>query len=102
VRGAKDHTSHRLAVLGFSQRQAVVTQYVICAVLGVLAVIVSQADVTTGETIGAGVAVIGVCAFATLEIVRWQQLKREKLAAAKQAPGGIGLETTSKTTNTKG
>lgn len=78
VRGAKDHTSHRLAVLGFSQRQAVITQYVVCVLLGAAAVVVSQADAAIGQAVGIGVLAIGVCAFVALEIVRWQQLKREK------------------------
>jgi len=99
VRGAKDHTSHRLAALGFSQRQAVITQYIVCGVLGALALVVSQTDVSTGQTIGAGVAALGVCAFATLEIVRWRQLKREKAAPVEQAQITTDLVTT---TNTKG
>ncbi|MHB8627886.1 MAG: glycosyltransferase family 4 protein [Aggregatilineales bacterium] len=99
VRGAKDHTSHRLAVLGFSQRQAVVTQYVICAMLGIAAIVVSQADVAIGQAIGIGVALIGLCAFVGLEIVRWRQLKREKLAQAEQPQPSTDFATT---TNTKG
>lgn len=102
VRGAKDHTSHRLAALGFNQRQAVVTQYAICVALGVLALIVSQADVAVGQTIGLGVAILGGCAFVTLEVVRWRQLKRERrerAALAEQPPIGIDSMTI---TNTKG
>jgi UDP-GlcNAc:undecaprenyl-phosphate GlcNAc-1-phosphate transferase len=88
VRGAKDHTSHRLAVLGFSQRQAVVTQYAISVVLGIAAVVVSQAEVATGQAIGLGVGAIGLCAFVGLEIARWRQVKmekREKLAQAERS-----------------
>ena len=107
VRGAKDHTSHRLAALGFSQRQAVMTQYVICAMLGVLALIVSQSDIAVGQAIGIGVAVVAACAFVALEIVRWQQLKREKqekrkpqaLTEAEHLP--VESETVT-ITNTKG
>jgi len=102
VRGAKDHTSHRLAVLGLNQRQTVVTQYAICVVLGILALVVSQTDVVTGQTIGIGVAAIGACSFVLLEIVRWRQLKREKREKAAQAEQPvIGIDSMT-ITNSKG
>jgi len=80
VRGAKDHTSHRLAILGFSQRQAVLTHYGVCVMLGLSALLVSQISVETGELIGGAVAIIALGLFVFLQIVRIEDQKRQKQA----------------------
>jgi len=82
VRGAKDHTSHRLAILGFSQRQAVITHYGACIVLGLIALVISQTSVTSAELISAITAFIALGLFVFLLIVRSRDLKRQKQANA--------------------
>ncbi len=69
-KGGKDHTSHRLVALGMSQRAAVISLYMVCILLGVTAIIVSQAPVETAQSIGALVAGLGLIAFVALEVVR--------------------------------
>jgi len=48
--GAKDHSSHRLVLLGLSERTAVLTLYLICAISGTVALLLKQAqpDVAPG------------------------------------------------------
>ena len=41
--GAKDHSSHRLVLLGLSERNAVLTLYSICAISGVVALLLRKA-----------------------------------------------------------
>lgn len=50
--GGRDHTSHRLVALGMSDRQAVLTLYVISIISGIVALLVRDLP------IGAGVAII--------------------------------------------
>lgn len=42
--GAKDHSSHRLVLLGLSERNAVLTLYLICAISGTVALLLKQAQ----------------------------------------------------------
>ncbi len=65
--GGKDHTSHRLVAMGLSHRQAVVTLYVACILLGVAAIIVSQASPSVALVVGAVTAAVGIVAFIVLE-----------------------------------
>jgi UDP-GlcNAc:undecaprenyl-phosphate GlcNAc-1-phosphate transferase len=88
VRGAKDHTSHRLAILGFSQRQAVLAHYGACIVLGLIALIVSQSSVETGELIGGATGIVVLGLFVFLQIVRSRDQKRQKQA---KAPASVPL-----------
>jgi UDP-GlcNAc:undecaprenyl-phosphate GlcNAc-1-phosphate transferase len=53
----KDHISHRLVAAGMTQREAVLTVYVVCFVVGLLAVFVTRASVVEGY-IGGGVAAL--------------------------------------------
>ncbi len=55
----KDHTSHRLVRLGFSQREAVLIIYLLGGGFGMVALFVTQADVMEGYMIGGAVAVLG-------------------------------------------
>ncbi len=48
----KDHVSHRLVAAGMTQREAVLTLYVVAFVLGMLATFVTQASVAEGYTVG--------------------------------------------------
>ena len=54
----KDHTSHRLVNLGFSQREAVLILYLLGGVFGMIALYVTQASIIEGYTIGILTAVI--------------------------------------------
>ena len=62
--GGKDHSSHRLALLGLKSRNTVLIVYLICALLGILALVVSKSSFKTGITIIifviTGLALLGV------------------------------------------
>ena len=63
----KDHTSHRLVSMGFTQREAVMILYLAGGALGLLAVFVTQATVLEGYVVGGAVTLTGVVALVTLE-----------------------------------
>jgi UDP-GlcNAc:undecaprenyl-phosphate GlcNAc-1-phosphate transferase len=71
--GGKDHTSHRLVAMGLSHRLAVINLYGTCILLGIAAIIVSQAPPRLAMIVGIGVAAIAVGTFIILEVVRFQQ-----------------------------
>ena len=48
----QDHTSHRLVAAGMTQREAVLTLYVVSFILGLLAIFVTRASVLEGYTVG--------------------------------------------------
>jgi UDP-GlcNAc:undecaprenyl-phosphate GlcNAc-1-phosphate transferase len=48
----KDHISHRLVRAGLTRREAVLTLYIVCFMLGLLAVFVTQASIVEGYTVG--------------------------------------------------
>lgn len=58
----KDHTSHRLVQMGYSQREAVLILYLVCGIFGMAALFVTQADIIEGYFIGGVVAL--TCAYA--------------------------------------
>jgi UDP-GlcNAc:undecaprenyl-phosphate GlcNAc-1-phosphate transferase len=55
----KDHVSHRLVSLGYTQREAVLILYLVAGILGVIAIFVTQASVLEGYIVGAVVAIAG-------------------------------------------
>ncbi len=63
----KDHVSHRLVRAGFTHREAVLTLYVVCFILGMLAIFVTQASVGEGYTTGALAALTGLFALWRME-----------------------------------
>jgi UDP-GlcNAc:undecaprenyl-phosphate GlcNAc-1-phosphate transferase len=63
----KDHTSHRLVSMGFTQREAVLILYLLGGALGVLAMFITQADVVESYSIGAIVLGAGLFGLARLE-----------------------------------
>lgn len=65
----KDHISHRLVKMGFTQREAVLILYLIAGGLGVLAMYMMQASIVEGYVIGAIVAVAALVFLARLERV---------------------------------
>jgi UDP-GlcNAc:undecaprenyl-phosphate GlcNAc-1-phosphate transferase len=67
--GGKDHVSHRLVAMGLTQREAVLVLYLVCGVLGVLAVFITQAGLLEGYVIGGTIALAGLLALGRLESV---------------------------------
>jgi UDP-GlcNAc:undecaprenyl-phosphate GlcNAc-1-phosphate transferase len=63
----KDHTSHRLVNMGFTQREAVMILYLVGGTLGLLAIFVTQATVLEGYVVGAAVALVGLVVLVILE-----------------------------------
>ena len=66
----KDHTSHRLIELGFSQREAVLILYLFSGMLGMVAIFITQASIPEGYIIGGLVAVLCISGIIALE--RWR------------------------------
>jgi UDP-GlcNAc:undecaprenyl-phosphate GlcNAc-1-phosphate transferase len=66
----KDHISHRLVAVGWSQREAVLGLYLICCTLGVLAMFLTQAGLVGAYVVGGAVALAGAYALWRLEQVR--------------------------------
>lgn len=71
----KDHLSHRLVKLGYTQREAVLIIHLICCAFGVIATYVMQATVLEGYLLGGLVALIAFGAIVWLE---------------RKAPTGLG------------
>jgi UDP-GlcNAc:undecaprenyl-phosphate/decaprenyl-phosphate GlcNAc-1-phosphate transferase len=80
----KDHVSHRLVKMGFTQREAVLILYLACCVLGILAMYLTQASQIEGY-------VVGVAAFLTGAYFLW---KLEKVGPLVTPPSS-GEGTTS-------
>ncbi len=68
----KDHTSHRLVRMGFSQREAVLIIYLLGGVFGMIALFITQADVVEGYTIGLSAAAVGL--FGIYKLLRREEL----------------------------
>lgn len=63
----KDHTSHRLVQLGFSQREAVLILYLAAGAAGMIGVFITEATVAEGYAIGAVAVLLGLGLIAWLE-----------------------------------
>lgn len=63
----RDHTSHRLVLLGFSRRETVLILYLVSGILGMMALYVTQATVLEGYTLGVIAAVLAAGAIWWLE-----------------------------------
>jgi UDP-GlcNAc:undecaprenyl-phosphate GlcNAc-1-phosphate transferase len=63
----QDHTSHRLVAAGMTQREAVLTLYVVSFVLGLLATFVTRASVPEGYIVGGLVVLAGLYGLWRLE-----------------------------------
>ena len=68
-RGGKDHLSHRLVSLGLTRREAVMALYLLQGALGIAALVVMQADLLEGYSVGAVVLVCAILAAYKLEQV---------------------------------
>lgn len=58
----KDHTSHRLVSLGFSQREAVLILYLVAGMFGLIALFVAEATIFEGYVMGTAVALTALYA----------------------------------------
>ena len=81
----KDHVSHRIVALGYTRREAVLTCYLICAGLGVVALFTTQAGIIEGYIVGGAMALVAIASLWRLEQVdypgkevRGEFLKRRK------------------------
>lgn len=63
----KDHLSHRLVELGFSEREAVLTLYLVTGAFGMVAIFITRADLLEGYTIGAVTLLLGAYTILRLE-----------------------------------
>jgi UDP-GlcNAc:undecaprenyl-phosphate GlcNAc-1-phosphate transferase len=69
VTPGKDHTSHRLVRMGFTQREAVMALYLVGGMLGMVAVFVTQADLVEAYLFGGTVFLAAVYGIWRLEKV---------------------------------
>jgi len=81
----KDHTSHRLVAMGYTQREAVLILYLIGGALGVVAMFITQADVVESYIFGAIVFLAGIFGLVRLER---QWTARTQPAASKETLHG--------------
>ena len=56
----KDHTSHRLVALGFSQREAVLILYLVSGVMGLIGIFITEATLLEGYAIGSAAVILGL------------------------------------------
>lgn len=56
----KDHTSHRLVAMGFSQLEAVLILYLVSGGMGLISIFITEATLLEGYAIGGTVAVLGL------------------------------------------
>ena len=78
----KDHSAHRLANLGLGQRGAVLALYLIGAICGGLAVLVSYLPNTAAVSVFVAVVVVMLLAIALLERAPYERQKTKKDASA--------------------
>lgn len=63
----KDHSSHRLVLLGFTQREAVLLLYLLGGAFGMVALFITQATVAEGYVIGGTVAALSLAGILWLD-----------------------------------
>lgn len=73
----KDHTSHRLMSLGFSQRQILFILYGMCTLFGILAVLVSAVPAAVGWQIGIVSLVVLAGLYAAMIYIRERYQKSQ-------------------------
>jgi UDP-GlcNAc:undecaprenyl-phosphate GlcNAc-1-phosphate transferase len=76
----KDHVAHRLANLGFGQRGAVIALYLLAALCGGVAVLVSYLSSRGALIVAAGAATVLVLAVALLEQAPYERQNRKSAA----------------------
>jgi UDP-GlcNAc:undecaprenyl-phosphate/decaprenyl-phosphate GlcNAc-1-phosphate transferase len=86
-RGGRDHTSHRLVLLGLTVREAVMTVYIAAGALGLAGILLTEAPLTSGLLLVALIVVLGIAAGYKLE-----QVYRHATPAA--GPDGAAVSST--------
>ena len=66
----KDHVSHRLVIMGATHREAVLTLYLVCCGLGVVAMFLMNASMAEGYLVGLMLAAVAAYALWRLEQVK--------------------------------
>ena len=66
----KDHLSHRLVAMGLTQREAVLTLYLVAGAFGMIGLFITGADVVEGYAIALATAALATIAIWRLE-TRW-------------------------------
>jgi len=74
----KDHLSHRLTLMGYTRREAVLLLYLLGSIFGMIAVFVTRASVWEAAVIGVSVFLAGVAIINYME-----RILRQKRPAAK-------------------
>lgn len=69
VTAGKDHTSHRLVRMGYTQREAVLALYLVAGILGMVANFLAQGNLTEAYLLGGAVLLAAVYAFWWMERV---------------------------------
>ncbi len=85
----RDHASHRLVAMGFTQREAVMLLYLASGMLGMLSLFLMKASIGEGYMIGAGVLMVAFLALVKLEKHPWGLGQgRAAGATAQRGPAG--------------
>lgn len=79
-RGGKDHSSHRLALMGLKRYRAVLIIYLICILLGIVAVVVTKTHWTIGLMFGSVTFIIMTVFGIRLAFIDTKQFGRKKEA----------------------
>lgn len=74
--GGKDHTSHRIMALGFSQRWTLAIIYTLCVLFGALGLVISLAPPAQGLVVGGVGALVIVVLYIVMIVIRQRIQKR--------------------------
>lgn len=85
----KDHTSHRLVLMGATQRESVLILYLVCCALGVAAMFLTQASIIEGYFIGLLLLCCGAYALWRLEQVKGDFVRRSSRASTGTEPATL-------------
>jgi UDP-GlcNAc:undecaprenyl-phosphate GlcNAc-1-phosphate transferase len=76
VEGGKDHTSHRIMVLGFNQRRTTLILYGLCFLFGLLAVFIAAASPDVGAQLGVAGFVLVIVLYSGMIWIRQTRQKK--------------------------
>ncbi len=83
----KDHVSHRLVAMGWTNREAVMILYLVCGMLGMVALFLTKASVVEAYGIGAGAVIVAGVFLWRLEKVPLDRPAPTPSAAARDSSG---------------
>lgn len=75
----KDHVSHRLVMMGNTQREAVLILYLVCCALGVVAMFLTKATIIEGYCIGGILVLFSVYVFWKMEKVFREKAEQKRI-----------------------